>query len=67
MKLSAERYHADEWNIYAAQASDGDNWADDSPHCGEILRNNYSKQYVTMRTSKLRRVRIKVYGVSINL
>ncbi len=25
------------WNIYAAQASDGDNWADDSPLCHEIL------------------------------
>ncbi|WP_224157166.1 DUF444 family protein [Escherichia coli] len=24
------------WNIYAAQASDGDNWADDSPLCHEI-------------------------------
>ncbi len=27
-EIIAERYHADEWNIYAAQASDGDNWAD---------------------------------------
>ncbi len=26
-----------QWNIYAAQASDGDNWADDSPLCHEIL------------------------------
>lgn len=34
-----ERYQADEWNIYAAQASDGDNWADDTPLCGQILRN----------------------------
>lgn len=31
------RYPASEWNIYAAQASDGDNWADDSPHCRKIL------------------------------
>ncbi|WP_404339483.1 YeaH/YhbH family protein [Pseudoalteromonas mariniglutinosa] len=38
-EIIAERYNAGEWNIYAAQASDGDNWADDSPHCGEILRN----------------------------
>ena len=28
-----ERYPANQWNIYAAQASDGDNWADDSPQC----------------------------------
>ena len=24
-------------SIYAAQASDGDNWADDSPLCHELL------------------------------
>ncbi len=32
-----ERYPLDQWNIYAAQASDGDNWADDSPRCRELL------------------------------
>ncbi len=32
-----ERYNPAQWNIYAAQASDGDNWADDSPLCHEIL------------------------------
>ena len=42
-EIIAERYHAGEWNIYAAQASDGDNWADDSPQCGEILRNKLLK------------------------
>ncbi|MBK4714207.1 MULTISPECIES: YeaH/YhbH family protein [Tenebrionibacter/Tenebrionicola group] len=31
------RYNPAQWNIYAAQASDGDNWADDSPLCHEIL------------------------------
>jgi hypothetical protein len=34
-----ERYDSDQWNIYAAQASDGDNWADDSPQCSQILTN----------------------------
>lgn len=33
-----ERYDAEQWNIYAAQASDGDNWTDDSPLCAQILR-----------------------------
>ncbi|ELV8619141.1 YeaH/YhbH family protein [Vibrio vulnificus] len=33
------RYPVGEWNIYAAQASDGDNWADDSPRCNELLTN----------------------------
>ncbi len=32
-----ERYSPDEWNIYAAQASDGDNWNDDSPRCTKLL------------------------------
>lgn len=34
-----ERYNPVEWNIYAAQASDGDNWTDDSPLCAELLAN----------------------------
>ncbi len=33
------RYPLVEWNIYGAQASDGDNWADDSPRCKELLSN----------------------------
>lgn len=32
-----DRYPTDEWNIYGAQASDGDNWNDDSPTCRQIL------------------------------
>jgi uncharacterized sporulation protein YeaH/YhbH (DUF444 family) len=36
-EIMAERYTSNEWNIYAAQASDGDNWNDDSPLCREIL------------------------------
>jgi uncharacterized sporulation protein YeaH/YhbH (DUF444 family) len=31
------RYPSNEWNIYGAQASDGDNWSDDSPLCQKIL------------------------------
>lgn len=36
-EIIAKRYPTGEWNIYAAQASDGDNWADDSPRCRELL------------------------------
>ena len=32
------RYHPNAWNIYVAQASDGDNWNADSPYCMELLR-----------------------------
>ncbi len=36
-KIIKARYSPAEWNIYAAQASDGDNWNDDSPICSKIL------------------------------
>lgn len=32
------RYHPAAWNIYVAQASDGDNWNADSPYCLELLQ-----------------------------
>ncbi|NMG63408.1 DUF444 family protein [Azoarcus indigens] len=32
-----QRYAGGEWNIYGAQASDGDNWDNDSPICREVL------------------------------
>ena len=38
-EIMAERYPTNEWNIYGAQASDGDNWNDDSPVCRDILIN----------------------------
>jgi uncharacterized sporulation protein YeaH/YhbH (DUF444 family) len=38
-KIIDERYDPSYWNIYAAQASDGDNWNADSPHCYEVLTN----------------------------
>jgi len=36
-RLVAERYPLDAWNIYAAQASDGDNFGADSGHCIALL------------------------------
>ena len=36
-QLVQERYPVDSWNIYAAQASDGENWQDDSPKCHDLL------------------------------
>jgi len=32
-----DRFSNTEWNIYAAQASDGDNWENDSKECTKIL------------------------------
>jgi len=34
-----EHYPLDQWNVYVAQASDGDNWESDSPRCRELLVN----------------------------
>lgn len=39
-QIIAERYPTDSWNIYAAQASDGENWQDDSPKCYDLLQKN---------------------------
>jgi uncharacterized sporulation protein YeaH/YhbH (DUF444 family) len=36
-KIIDERYPVNDWNIYAAQASDGDNWNEDSPACADLL------------------------------
>jgi uncharacterized sporulation protein YeaH/YhbH (DUF444 family) len=36
-RIVAERYPSSEWNIYAAQASDGDNFATDSDRCISLL------------------------------
>ena len=39
-KIIRERYASSLWNIYGAQASDGDNWNDDSPRCRELLEDS---------------------------
>ena len=36
-QIIRERYSPSEWNIYGAQASDGDNWHHDSGRCRELL------------------------------
>jgi len=37
-EIQKARYPASRWNIYGAQASDGDNWHHDSSRCKEILQ-----------------------------
>lgn len=39
-RIVRERYSPADWNIYAAQASDGDNIPDDMGHCVDLLENN---------------------------
>jgi uncharacterized protein len=36
-EIARTRYPSSEWNIYGAQASDGDNWHHDSGRCRELL------------------------------
>jgi uncharacterized sporulation protein YeaH/YhbH (DUF444 family) len=38
--IMSERYSPSEWNVYFAQASDGDNWSDDNGKLLEILQND---------------------------
>ncbi len=39
-EIIRDRYADGGWNLYAAQASDGDNWGDDSPLCRQLLDNH---------------------------
>jgi uncharacterized protein len=42
-RIVADRYAPSEWNIYAAQASDGDNYSGDSRGCAELLSGHLMK------------------------
>jgi uncharacterized sporulation protein YeaH/YhbH (DUF444 family) len=48
-KIIGERYGSGEWNSYVAQASDGDNWDNDSVLCKQLLINTImpAVQYYT--------------------
>ncbi|TFW30064.1 YeaH/YhbH family protein [Massilia horti] len=48
-KIISERYSNADWNAYVAQASDGDNWDNDSVLCKQILTQSImpSVQYYT--------------------
>jgi uncharacterized sporulation protein YeaH/YhbH (DUF444 family) len=48
-KIMSERYGSGEWNSYVAQASDGDNWDNDSVLCKQLLINTImpAVQYYT--------------------
>ncbi|MCX8050114.1 MAG: YeaH/YhbH family protein [Methylohalobius sp.] len=37
IEIMRQRYPYQDWNLYAAQASDGDNWPEDSGNCGRLL------------------------------
>jgi hypothetical protein len=39
-RILQERYPGGDWNVYVAQASDGDNWDKDSVNCRQMLISN---------------------------
>ena len=39
LRVVKDRYPVDDWNIYAAQASDGHNFDDDMDRCMTMLQN----------------------------
>jgi len=43
-EILEERYSPSDWNIYVAQASDGDNWDGDSSKCFQVLNEKILKQ-----------------------
>ena len=43
-KIIGERYGSGDWNSYVAQASDGDNWDNDSVLCKQLLINTIMPQ-----------------------
>jgi len=43
LEIINDRYPSGDWNIYAAQASDGDNWNDDSRICHKLLSDKILK------------------------
>lgn len=49
IKILNERYSSSDWNSYVAQASDGDNWDNDSVLCRQLMTNTImpAVQYFT--------------------
>jgi uncharacterized protein len=40
LRIVRDRYPPGSWNIYAAQASDGDNFSEDGERCAQLLAND---------------------------
>lgn len=61
-----ERYNPAQWNIYAAQASDGDNWLMTLRCAMRYWRRNYCQLFVITAISKLPAVRIRHCGENMS-
>ena len=65
IEILKKRYASQNWNIYAAQASDGDNWADDSPLCHELLSKEILPLVRYYSYVEITHVRTKLYGMNM--
>ena len=63
--IIAQRYPPTDWNIYAAQASDGDNWNDDSRFANRSWPSNCYPSYAITLMLKLPNAITRVYGITI--
>jgi uncharacterized protein len=61
-EIARTRYPTSEWNIYGAQASDGDNWHHDSGRCRELLANQIVAAVPLLRLCASGRRRTKPVG-----
>jgi len=60
-QIIAKRYPPSAWNIYGAQASDGDNWGNDSPKCRKLLAEDILPRSRYFALSRWR-PRSRIYG-----
>ena len=68
-RIIRERYPVDEWNIYGAQASDGDNYAGDSTACLRLLTEEIlpvSQYFAYVEVYDPRQMEIFASGVNVS-
>jgi len=65
-RIIEERYPTEDWNIYAAQASDGDNWNDDDPpSAAGCSRRRYCRWCSTIPMWRSRRTNTRRCGTRV--
>lgn len=65
-------YNPEQWNVYVAQASDGDNWEEDNDHMKDILTNKLLGltqyfAYIDIKAERYRNERSGLFSILENL
>ena len=60
------RFPTSEWNIYCAQASDGDNWNDDSSVCYKMLVEHIMQKVQYFSYIEITRAITRRFGAPMN-